>query len=220
MTDAPPRTPVPRRALLVALAGHFFWIGACLLSDEGGVWAPLGVAAVVVGLGCAWAWPAATLARLRPSAREAGLGLLVGVALAAATEVGFPLLASALPFLDDAARGLYAKMWQGPGPVLASPLLVLFILVEELLWRGVVQTALEEQRLGAGPLVLVTSALYALGQAGQGSLLLVGIALSVGLVFSALRTLTGGLLAPLLAHLVWDGVVLVALPLVDVSSAG
>jgi membrane protease YdiL (CAAX protease family) len=52
--------------------------------------------------------------------------------------------------------------------------------------------------------------LYALAHLSLGSPLLVGLALACGLFWSGLRSWSGSLVPPLLAHLVWDAVIILA----------
>jgi membrane protease YdiL (CAAX protease family) len=61
--------------------------------------------------------------------------------------------------------------------------------------------------------VLLAAATYALAHAAIGSLLLVVVALLCGIVWGALRAASKSLLPPLIAHLVWDVLVLLWLPL-------
>jgi membrane protease YdiL (CAAX protease family) len=95
--------------------------------------------------------------------------------------------------------------------------LVPVILGEELVWRGVVQGALARQ-VGARQVggerwaILLGTLLYALAHAPLGSPVLVATAFSCGLAWSGLRHVTAGLVAPLVAHLIWDEMVLLVVP--------
>jgi hypothetical protein len=91
--------------------------------------------------------------------------------------------------------------------------LVPVILGEELVWRGVVQGALARQA-GARWAILLGTLLYALAHAPLGSPVLVATAFSCGLAWSGLRHVTAGLVAPLVAHLIWDEMVLLVVPVV------
>ena len=86
------------------------------------------------------------------------------------------------------------------------------ILGEELVWRGVVQTALM-RRLGPWPAVPVGALSYTLAHAPLGSPVLLVVALSCGVVWGALRAASGSLVPTLVAHLLWDLLVLLWLPL-------
>jgi membrane protease YdiL (CAAX protease family) len=78
-------------------------------------------------------------------------------------------------------------------------------------WRGFVQSALR-RRHGARAAVLLAAVLYALAHTPAGSTLLVALAFTCGLVWSAMRERTSGLAAPLMAHLLWDVVVMFVAP--------
>ena len=86
------------------------------------------------------------------------------------------------------------------------------ILGEELVWRGVVQAALV-RRLGPWRGVTLAAVAYALAHAPLGSPVLVVVAFLCGLAWGALRATTSSLVPTLVAHLVWDLLVLLWLPL-------
>ncbi len=74
------------------------------------------------------------------------------------------------------------------------------------------QTALV-RRLGPWRGVILAALAYALAHAPLGSPVLVVVALSCGVVWGALRAASASLVPSLLAHLVWDILVLLWLPL-------
>ena len=86
------------------------------------------------------------------------------------------------------------------------------IVGEELVWRGVVQAALV-RRLGPWAGVTVAAVAYALVLVPLGSPVMVAAALLCGLFWGTLRITTASLVPTLVAHLLWDGVVLLWLPL-------
>ena len=99
-----------------------------------------------------------------------------------------------------------------PHHAVAGSLFVgLVIIGEELVWRGTVQDTLA-RRVGAPRAAIVSALLYALVLAPLGSLVLVLTALACGLTWGALRTFTGSLLPPVVAHLTWDLLLLFAWP--------
>ena len=110
----------------------------------------------------------------------------------------------------DAAR-LYASFRALP-PAIASLALLPVITGEELVWRGLVQTELV-RRLGRWTGVVLAALAYALAHAPLGSPLLVAAALLCGMVWGTLRAATASLVPSLLAHLVWDILVFLVLPL-------
>lgn len=98
--------------------------------------------------------------------------------------------------------------------VLATVALV--VIAEEAIWRGALLGAL---RADHGPVaaVVLSAAIYAAAQAGAGSVVLVMAAFGLGIAWGALALATGGLFAPLVAHLVWTPIVLVLVPLVPLE---
>jgi membrane protease YdiL (CAAX protease family) len=110
----------------------------------------------------------------------------------------------------DVAR-LYAT-FGAPSLARLALLLPLVIACEEMVWRGVVQAALA-RRVGPVAAPLLGAAAYAAAHALAGSLTLVLACVGCGLCWGALRWLTRGLVAPLIAHLMWDLAVLVLWPL-------
>jgi membrane protease YdiL (CAAX protease family) len=111
-----------------------------------------------------------------------------------------------LPGIVADTAGLYAA-FSALSPAAAALALLPILISEELVWRGLVQQVLSE-RLGVTPGVLLTALLYAAGLAPTRSPVLVAAAFVCGTIWGALRAATGRLAAPLLAHLVWDAVVL------------
>ena len=131
--------------------------------------------------------------------------------MAAATYLLYPVLARVLPLIPTDTARLYAS-FRAPPLVIAALALLPVILGEELVWRGVVQTALV-RRLGPWRGVTVAALAYALAHAPLRSPVLVVVALSCGMAWGALRAASASLLPGLLAHLVWDILVLLWLPL-------
>ncbi|MBK8172028.1 MAG: CPBP family intramembrane metalloprotease [Sandaracinaceae bacterium] len=86
------------------------------------------------------------------------------------------------------------------------------MIAEEIVWRSVVQDALVN-RIGLRWGVVVAAVLYAVSLAPLGSPVLILVALLCGLTWSVLRATTASLLAPIVAHLVWDLMVLFLVPL-------
>jgi membrane protease YdiL (CAAX protease family) len=144
--------------------------------------------------------------------REVGVGLLGGVVQAVLTHVGYGLLASEVPALREQVIALYALMGTGLGPIRALPVLVVAVVVEEVVWRGV---ALEGAESGRGwwGYGLVSACLYTLAQAGSGSWALAVTAFGCGWVWWAARRWGRSLTTPVLMHLTWSLIVLVFLPL-------
>jgi len=130
----------------------------------------------------------------------------------ATTYVLQPILARAAPAVARETALLYAA-FRGPSPVVAALALGPVVLGEELVWRGVVQSAFT-RRFGPVAGVGLAAATFALAHAPIESFYLVVVALACGAAWGALRALTGSLVPSLVAHLVWDAVVLLAVPFV------
>lgn len=137
----------------------------------------------------------ARLEGVRAPARDAAVGLAGGLAL-----IGLALVARA-------AVGSSPGPLAGLGPASAfGPWLVATIVValaEELILRGVLFTVLD--RLGgAGPAVVVTSAVFALMHVPVYGWHVVPLDLGVGIFLGGLRLATGRWVAPGIAHVVAD----------------
>ncbi len=118
---------------------------------------------------------------------------------------------SGLPSIPSETALLYAA-FRAPSRLLASLALGPVILGEELVWRGIVQSALV-RRLGPWAGVSAAAVAYALALVPLGSPVMVAAALLCGFVWGTLRLRTASLFPTLVAHLLWDGVVLFWLPL-------
>jgi len=143
--------------------------------------------------------------------RSGMTGLLVGLVMSIATWGLYPISVDFVPAIGVEVPKLYGLLRQFPGPVWAFPVLVLVVAAEELVWRGLA-IDLFSKSLGRSGAVLLASLVYVLPQIAFRSPLLVIVALSCGLVWGGLRVRTGGLLAPLVAHLTWDLLVFVLFP--------
>lgn len=198
------------RRTSLAFASILAWLAAAASTGPLGIWSAIGGTAVALGLAVLlFDRPAAT-ALLRPSPRRILLGATAGGLMAVATYALYPVLARLAPFIATDTARLYAA-FRAPSRVLASVALVPVILGEELVWRGVVQASLV-QRLGAGRGLALAAALYALVHVPLGSPVLVGVAFFCGLAWGALRATTASLVSTLVAHLSWDVLVLLWLP--------
>ena len=131
--------------------------------------------------------------------------------MAVATYLLYPLFARIVPVIATDTAQLYAA-FRAPSFVVASVALVPVIVGEELVWRGVVQASLVE-RLGSWRGVALAAVVYALVHAPLGSPVLVAVAFFCGLAWGTLRATTSSLVPTLVAHLLWDVLVLLWLPL-------
>jgi len=80
-------------------------------------------------------------------------------------------------------------------------------LAEELFFRGALYTA-----LGAFHPVLISTLLYAAATSASGNPMLGFAAIILGTVCAWERRATGGVLAPVLTHVVWGLIMVLALP--------
>jgi uncharacterized protein len=93
------------------------------------------------------------------------------------------------------------------GSFSAALALPAIVLGEELVWRGLVHDAWP-RRFTPVAKILLGALAYALVDLATGSPVLMATAFVCGTVWATLRSTTGGLLAPVASHLVWDLLVL------------
>ena len=199
------------RSASLALASVVVWLAAAASTGPLGIWVAIGGTAAALGLAVLLFDRPASTALLQPSPRLVLLGAAAGGVMAAATYLLYPLLARILPFIATDTTQLYAA-FRAPSLVVASLALVPVIVGEELVWRGVVQASLV-QRLGAWGGVALAAVVYALVHAPLGSPVLVAVAFFCGLAWGTLRATTASLVPTLVAHLLWDVLVLLWQPL-------
>lgn len=208
LVDAGP-LPRPRPWLALAFAG--LWVAAAFAARSVGLWASVGTLAAVLGAAVFIIEPAPTRALLRPTWRLVALGAVMGLLMAMGTSLLYPLAAQQLPLLGNETEQLYRSL-RGPPPWLVAVGLVPVIVGEELVWRGLTQGALVG-RFSRWTAAALATVAYAAAHLTVGSAALALAALGCGAVWSALRAHTGSLVPPLIAHLAWDAVVLLWLPL-------
>ena len=150
---------------------------------------------------------------LTPSIKLVGIGLTAAVVMIVATYGLYPIVAHAIPGVALSTHELYANKLRIPHPN-AMVLLVtgLIVIGEELLWRGVVQEAVQSVpvwgRRGGLLSVPVSAVIYGLSHILIGSTLLTIVAVICGLFWSTIRLRTHSLLPALIAHLIWDMTIL------------
>jgi membrane protease YdiL (CAAX protease family) len=199
------------RSTTLAFASIAAWVAAATITGPLGIWPAIGGVAVALGVAVLLFGRPASTALLQPSPRLILLGAAAGCGMAAATYLLYPLLARILPFIATDTTQLYAA-FRAPSLAVASVALVPVIVGEELVWRGVVQASLV-QRLGAWRGVALAAVVYALVHAPLGSPVLVAVAFFCGLAWGTLCSTTASLVPTLVAHLLWDMLVLLWLPL-------
>ncbi len=172
----------------------------------------LGVLAPLLAVACLVAGRRRLRSWFVADGRAVAFGLLGGGVQAVLTHVGYGLLASKVPALREQVVALYALMGTGLGPMRALPILVVAVVVEELVWRGMALEGAESDR-GWWGYGLVSVCLYTLAQAGSGSWALALTAFGCGWVWWAARRWGRSLTTPVLMHLTWSLIVLVFVPL-------
>ncbi len=132
-------------------------------------------------------------------------GLGVGLLLGAVFIVG-ALIVREIPALAEPITRVLAYAHQG-----SLPLVVVITLVngvaEEMFFRGALYTALQGHRP-----VLVSTLLYIVVTSASGNPMLGFAAVILGTVCAQERRATGGVLAPMLTHLVWGLIMVLVLP--------
>lgn len=195
----------------LAIAFVVAWLAAGASARLVGIWVAIGSAALVLGVATlVFDWPASRDG-LRPTARAAMIGLAAGAVMSLCTYLVYPLALRIAPFIAADTAFLYAAFRVPPAAV-ASLMLVPVILGEELVWRGAVQSALV-RRFGPVRGVALAGILYGVAVAPLGSPILVVVAFACGVTWGTLRLTSASLVTPLLAHLLWDLLVLVWMPL-------
>jgi len=199
------------RGPTLALASIAAWLAAAAVTGPLGIWPAIGGVAVVLGVAVLLFERPPPTALLQPSSRLVLLGATAGCLMAAATYLLYPVLARAVLLIAADTAKLYAA-FRWPSPVVASMALVPVVVGEELVWRGVVQASLV-RRLGVWRGVALAAVVYALVHVPLGSPVLIAVAFFCGLAWGALRATTASLVPTLAAHLLWDLLVLLWLPL-------
>lgn len=211
--SAPPLEKLAHRRERFALVCAAVWLFGTFASRYVNLWVGVGGAALLLaGL---------TLLRERellrslfaPTPARILLGAVGGLAQIAVTYTLYPVLSGVWPWLAHATRELYVILGATNtlGPLVIIPLV---IVSEEVVWRGVVQETFSAR---CAPFVcaMVTAFIYGFCHFPTHPLLPV-LALLCGLYWGAWRALTGSLLTPLIAHLLWDLCVFILAPLVRV----
>lgn len=134
-------------------------------------------------------------------------GLIIGSVLVAAF-LGAAALVAAVPILRGPLLGLLPHV--NPGMAwLVAILTALIAIGEELVFRGALWAA-----VGGRQALLVTTLVYALTTIPSGLPLMVLTAALVGFVAGVHRRVTGGVLGPIVIHLIWSLGLFFLLPVV------
>lgn len=183
--------------------GDPLFYGATLLLAV--VWTVGAFASGPMHLGRAWT-------RAGGTARPGVQGLALGVLMVAVFVVG-GLAVAQVPVLRTPVLALLDHASAGSLPLVAL-LTALNSVAEELYFRGAVYAAIPRRAA-----VWATTVLYTLTVVGAGVPLLLVAAAALGLVTALQRRVTGGILGPVVTHLVFSlGMLLVLPPVLHVGS--
>ena len=140
-------------------------------------------------------------------------GVIAGVFMVAICWAGRSLFWLLPPFFLDELVALYDLIRQSPGPAKGLPILLVTACVEEFVFRGLVLSAMLSRYR---PLIAVIAAsvVSVLPQLAFSSPMLIMVVFACGLVFGTMRVLSGSLLMPLGAHVVFSVSLFVLIPLV------
>ena len=207
------------RSTLFALAVVVWFFSFAVLARLG-TWTTFAVvgvamAALLIGLRIV------PTALLKPNRVNVGVGLISGLTMVLLTHVAYYGLTSLAPVIAAATARLMGLLYvSGFSATGRTGLIVLIASCEEILFRGALP---ELSRRRALPLrefarrdvrrVVSLAAVYALTTTPLGSPLLAICALLCGSLWGVLGLATGSLVAPMLAHVVWDLGVLIVWPL-------
>jgi hypothetical protein len=209
------------RLAMLALAAAAWLAGFAVLPPLGS-WTSFAIAGPAL-TGLALFSDADARALLRPSFLTVALGLGVGLLMAALTHVAFAAVTPLLPQVLTATERLFDLLHVGNfTPAARGGLIVVVASCEEVLFRGALagppggRDDPPLHRPGRDDLlrVVALAAVYALATATLGSSLLVVCAFACAIAWGLLRVATRSLVAPIVAHVVWDLFVLVVWPLV------
>lgn len=145
---------------------------------------------------------------LRPTTLGVATGAGMGVLMVALTYPAFALATELVPALRPMVDDLY-RATQRPDPLVIMPSVLIIVVAEELLWRGALLRLWRGRPWVGAALSVLT---YTLAQACTGSVVVALLALACGTIWTVQRRLTGSLLSPLVAHLIWTPTVLVFCP--------
>jgi hypothetical protein len=206
---------------MLALAAAV-WLFCFALLPPLGSWTPFAIAGPAL-TGLALFSDADTRALLRPSFLTVALGLGVGLLMAALTHVAFAAVTGLVPQALTATERLFDLLHVGDfTPAARAGLIVVVATCEEVIFRGAIAgppAGRDDPVLhcpGRNDLsrVVPLAVVYALATATLRSEILVVSAFACAIVWSLLRVATRSLVAPIVAHVVWDLFVLVMWPLV------
>jgi membrane protease YdiL (CAAX protease family) len=131
--------------------------------------------------------------------------ILIGAGLSIVFVVG-AFIVRLIPPLADQVRAVLDFAGEGSSAVLLLIVTVLNGIAEELFFRGALYASIPNRQ------VPITAVAYAIATAATGNVMLAFAALVLGVVVGLERRASGGILAPVLTHIVWSVAMLYALP--------
>jgi uncharacterized protein len=134
---------------------------------------------------------------------ELGIGLAVGGGWLVATHVGYTVISRLFPAFGDQVRDLYRLGDEDTSRRMVGPIVAMGV-AEELLFRSLLQ--------GVGGLALAL-AVYTGVQVFERKWSLALAALLGGVVWGLLFAWRGGVVAPVVAHVLWTGMLTFVWPL-------
>jgi hypothetical protein len=137
----------------------------------------------------------------RPVITGSAIGLLLG-----GVFVLGGVVARQIPVVSEPITRVIQLADKGSLPVVLT-IVLLGAIAEELFYRGALYTA-----LGRHHPVVISTVVYLAATMASGNLMLGFAAIILGTVCALERRATGGVLAPILTHLAWSLVVILALP--------
>ncbi len=197
-------------AVQLSILAFLSWLVGATMARWVGLWIGIGSVAILLAtVVLMTAGRVAVLPLLRPAPLPLLLGTLAGLVMVVVTHFAFPLAVLWLPLIAPSTATLYGAF--GTATPFKLAVMILVILGEEIVWRGLVQGVLG-QKFGVRAAVFLAALAYAVGHAPVGSPLLVMVALCCGLFWGALRAITKSLVPSVVSHILWDLAVLVWVP--------
>jgi membrane protease YdiL (CAAX protease family) len=182
------------------------------LSIPSGLWIGNLIAGIVGVVFGAWAIQQTQTLFFTHWKRDLALGFAVGLLLVLLTQLASRALILRIPFARQELARLYSLLETPPGPVISTPILLLVVLAEELVFRGAVTTALARRFSSTLPAVISTT-LYTIPLLASGSWLLPLVGITLGSVWTVLRQRSQGLTASLISHAMFSVATFVWLPI-------
>lgn len=196
--------PRDRRTLAALVIATLAFAASMRLREALNPWL-MTTAAALIAIAAALAARPRLVAQVRRwSARGAMLSAALGVALVLATHAAYRLaVALVAPALSPHVDSLYTSIDVFPGAHRAAPLILVVVLAEELIWRGLVVDWLLP-RFGWRVAAIASVTISAVPQIIGGTWILVAAAVVLGTIFVTQRLHTGRLTDPLITHAIWS----------------